>query len=137
LDNTIAAYRFDKGDGRLTPLQILSTLPADFFTGNTASEIALSPNGRFLYGSNRGHESIVAYEIDQTSGYLRIIGWYSTQGHGPRFFGILAASNLLLAANEQSNSIIRFRIHPENGALSQLGEVITSPTPVSIVFSKN
>jgi 6-phosphogluconolactonase (cycloisomerase 2 family) len=137
LDNTIASYRFDARDGRLIPQQILSTLPADFFTSNTASEIAISPDGRFLYGSNRGHDSIAIYEIDQTSGQLRALTWHSTQGHGPRFFSILAPSNLLLAANEQSDSIIRFRINPANGELSQLGEVIASPTPVSIVFSSN
>jgi 6-phosphogluconolactonase (cycloisomerase 2 family) len=137
LDNTIATYRFDTNDGRLTLQQILSTLPADHFTGNTAAEIALSPDGRFLYGSNRGHDSIVTYDIDQSNGLLHALNWQPTQGHGPRFFGIAAGSNLLLVANEQSDSIIRFRINPMTGALNPVGEILASPTPVSIVFSKN
>jgi len=132
LDSTIAAYRFDKETGSLGDIQTISTLPEDFQGLSTCADLQISPGGQFLYGSNRGHDSIVMYKIDQGTGRLSCIGHESTRGNTPRNFAIDPAGNLLLAANQDSDTIVTFRIDPKSGELHPTGHVTQVPTPVCV-----
>ena len=88
LDSTITTYRFERARGVLTPLQIVTTLPSDYTGNNTTAEVWVHPSGRFVYGSNRGHNSIAVFAIDADTGKLRPVGHQSVQGDWPRHFGI-------------------------------------------------
>ncbi|MBO0753074.1 MAG: lactonase family protein, partial [Bradyrhizobiaceae bacterium] len=87
LDSTIATYRFDAGTGALAALQVTPVLPTDFTGYSTTAEIAVSPDGRFVYGSNRGHDSVTIFAAD-ADGLLSVSGWQPSQGSGPRFIGL-------------------------------------------------
>lgn len=134
LDSTLAVYGYDSRDGALNQLQLLSTLPEDFSGRNTTAEVAVHPSGRFLYGSNRGHNSIVAYEIDPSSGRLRLIGWTPTGGEIPRYFGLDPTGSRLYACNQESDNIVAFRVDQATGALSPTGQRVETGSPVTIVF---
>jgi len=132
LDSTIGAYRYDSDKGKLAEIQTISTLPADFLGSSTCADVHVSRSGKFLYGSNRGHDSIVVYKIDQSTGRLSCIGHESTRGNTPRNFAIDPAGNFLLAANQDSDTIVTFRIDPQSGELLPTGHVTEVPTPVCV-----
>jgi 6-phosphogluconolactonase len=134
LDSTVTTYRFDAESGELSPLHIVPTLPSNFSGNNTGSEIAVAPSGGYVYGSNRGHDSIVAFAVDPASGLLNPISWESTHGGTPRFFAVDWASNLLYAANEATDTIIPFRIDGASGKLSFTGTVVENLSPACIAF---
>jgi 6-phosphogluconolactonase len=102
-------------------------------TSSTA-EIIVHPSGRFVYGSNRGHDSIVIFAVDPGSGELDLVGWEPTQGGFPRNFNIDPSGSLLLAANQNTNTIVSFYIHPQTGRLRPTKHITTTPTPVCIAF---
>lgn len=134
LDSTLAVYAYDSQNGGLARRQLLSTLPDGFTGTNTTAEIAVHGSGRFLYGSNRGHDSITAFTIDQTSGMLTPLGWTPTGGERPRYFGLDPSGTFLYACNESSHSIVAFRIDPATGALTATGHRVETGSPVTIVF---
>src|SRR5215813_8244924 len=117
LDSTITTFRFDPDRGQLTPLQVITTLPPTFTGDSTTSEIAVSPSGRFVYGSNRGHDSLAIFSIDE-SGVLSPVGWEPTQGKTPRFFAIEPSGTFLYAANQNSDTIVTFRVDQATGKLT-------------------
>jgi 6-phosphogluconolactonase (cycloisomerase 2 family) len=134
LDSTLAVYAYDSQSGGLTRQQLLSTLPESFTGNNTTAEIAVHRSGRFLYCSNRGHDSIAAFAIDQTNGSLSLLGWTPTGGERPRYFGLDPSGSFLYACNESSHTIVAFRVDPATGALSPTGHVVETGSPVTIVF---
>jgi 6-phosphogluconolactonase len=134
LDSTVTTYRWDGARGTLTPLQIVPTLPTSFTGNSTAAEIAVAPSGRFVYASNRGHDSIVIFGVDK-AGLLAPLGWEPTQGSTPRFFGLDPSGKFLYAANEQGDTIATFRVDAASGKLALTGQVIKVPSPVCIVFT--
>jgi 6-phosphogluconolactonase (cycloisomerase 2 family) len=134
-DSTIFAYHWDTGKGTLKPFQRVSTLPTDFVDDNMAAEIAILPSGRFLYASNRGHESIAIYAVDAASGRIEPVGWESVQGRKPRFFCLSPDGSRLYAANEDSHTIVEFRVDGETGKLTATGQVIETGSPTCIVFA--
>ena len=119
--------------GVLTEQQTISTLPEDFKGQNFPAEIAVHPSGKFLYGSNRGHNSIAIYAIDSASGSLKNIGFEPTHGKIPRNFAIDPSGKFLLAANQDSDTIAVFRIAPATGLLKFISQ-IDVPAPVCIKF---
>jgi 6-phosphogluconolactonase (cycloisomerase 2 family) len=134
LDSTVTAYRFDPASGALTPSQVVPAVP-DTFTGNSrAAEIAVSADGRFVYASNRGHDSIAIYAIDAASGRLASVGWTLTGGKTPRFFALGASDRLLFAANEDSDTVTVFKRYAAGGGLSATGETVRVGSPVCILF---
>jgi 6-phosphogluconolactonase len=135
LDSTVTTYGYDAARGILTPQQIVPTVPASFTGNNTGSEIAVMPSGRFVYGSNRGHDSIVAFAVDQASGWLTPVGWEPSQGKTPRFFALDPAGNFLYAANEASDTIVTFRVEAASGKLMPTGQIVKNASPVCIVFA--
>ncbi|MGJ7491470.1 lactonase family protein [Variovorax sp. ZT4R33] len=135
LDSTVTAYRFSPGTGALEPFQLLSALP-ETFTGNSrASEIQIDARGRFLYASNRGHESIAVFGIDASTGALKFIGADATGGKTPRFFTLSPDGRFMFALNEDSDSIVTLAVDPSTGALKPTGAKVSSGSPVCMVFS--
>lgn len=135
LDSTVTSYAYSIQTGRLTPRQILSTLP-ETFTGNSrASEIQVDGEGRFLYASNRGHDSIAVFRIDPASGLLSFAGADATQGKTPRFFTLTPNGRFLFVLNEDSDSIVAFAIDRASGRLAPTGFSVQSGSPVCMVFS--
>jgi 6-phosphogluconolactonase len=135
LDSTTATYRWDPERGTLTPIQVITTLPTDFTGYSTTAEIAVSPDGRFVYCSNRGHDSVAVYAANATDGLLTSIGWQPTQGRVPRFIGLDPGGHFLYAANEQGNTVVIFRVDATSGLLAPTGQVIKNASPVTIVFA--
>src|SRR5262249_50867696 len=134
LDSTLTAFAYDNAKGALTELQTISTLPPDFNGTNSCADIHVHPSGSFIYGSNRGHNSIVAYAIDRSSGKLSLIAHESTQGKWPRNFGVDPTGAFLLAANQQSDNVVTFRIDQQSGKLTATGQSTEIPSPVCLKF---
>ncbi len=134
LDSTITAYHFDPDNGALKPFQIVTTLPSSYTGNNTGAEIAVAPSGRFLYGSNRGHDSIAIFAIDPSTGVLTSVGWEPTQGKTPRFFGLDRSGTHLYAANQISDTVVIFRVNQMTGKLTPTSEVIKVASPCTIAF---
>ncbi len=132
LDSTISSLAFDAKQGTLKTIQTISTLPADFSGANTCADIHVSPNGKFLYGSNRGHDSIASYRIDENTGKLAFVEHVSTGGKTPRNFAIDPTGKFLLAANQNSDSIFVFRIDETSGKLGATSSAAQVPTPVCL-----
>jgi 6-phosphogluconolactonase len=134
LNSTITAFEYDASHGALKESQTVSTLPDNFTAPNTAAEIAIHPSGKFLYGSNRGHDSLVVYAVDENTGKLTLIEHQSSLGKTPRAFGIDPTGNFLLAANQASDNIVVFRIDSKTGRLKPTGQTLEIPTPVCVTF---
>jgi 6-phosphogluconolactonase len=133
LQSTVASYTWDAKAGTLQEASVASTLPAEFTAANTTAEVAVHPSGRFVYGSNRGHDSIAAFRVNRDRSLTRV-GIYSTNGREPRHFAIAPGGTLLLAANQKSDSIVVFRIDQDTGALSNTGVGVRVPSPVCVRF---
>lgn len=134
LGNTVTAFKYDAEHGRLQELQTVPTLPADFKGRSTTAEIEVHPSGQFLYGSNRGHDSIAVFAIDSTTGRLTAAGHQATQGKAPRNFAVDPTGRWLLAANQDSDSVVVFGIHPQTGRLTATGQTIEVGKPVCVKF---
>jgi 6-phosphogluconolactonase len=130
----MATYRFDPESGSLKPLQVITTLPTDFTGNSTAAEIAVSPDGRYVYGSNRGHDSVAIYAAN-AEGLLSPVGWQSTQGGGPRFIGLDPSGHFLNAANEQGDNVVTFKVDAGSGKLTPTGQNIKNGSPVTIIYA--
>jgi 6-phosphogluconolactonase len=135
--STVTALAYDAKNGSFTTLQTLGTLPKDFTAHNDTAEIVVHPSGKFLYASNRGHDSIAVFAIDAVKGTLTPAGDFSTKGKTPRNFALDPTGNFLLAANQESNNIVVFRIDRGTGALAPTGQVADVPAPVDIVFVRS
>jgi 6-phosphogluconolactonase len=134
LSSTISVFRYDSVRGALESVQDISTLPANFAGKSTAAEIQVHPSGRFLYGSNRGHDSIAIFAIDPDTGKLGSLGHEPTQGKTPRNFTLDPSGRYLLAANQDTNNVVVFRVDPESGLLKPAGVSVAIPAPVCVVM---
>ena len=132
LDSTITAFAYQSARGALRPVQTVPTLPGGFSGASTCAEVLVSPSGKYLYGSNRGHDSIVVFAIDGRTGRLRYVQHEPTRGKTPRNFTIDPTGAYLLAANQDSDTIQVFRIDPESGELTATGRVAEAPSPVCL-----
>jgi 6-phosphogluconolactonase len=133
---TVTAFRYNAGAGSLAQTQTISMLPAGYTGPKSAAEIAIHPNGKFLYASHRGDSTIAIFRIDPGSGALTAAGNISTQGKTPRNFAIDPTGAFLLAANQDSGSIVVFRIDQATGALTPTGDILNVASPVCIVFAR-
>ena len=134
LDSTVTSYHWNSRRGEFKPFQILTTVPSTYTGDNTGAEIAVAPSGKFVYASNRGHESIVTFCVNQASGMLKHVGWEPVQGVKPRFFGLGPDGGRLYAANEDSHTIVVFRINRKSGKLTPTGQIVQTGSPSCIVF---
>ena len=134
LQSTVSVFSYDAANGVLHPLQNISALPKEFSGENTAAEIAIHPNGRFLFASNRGHDSIAVFLIDKTKGTLQLIDNFSVKGRTPRSFVIDPTGSRLLVANQDTGNIVVFRINRSTGRLTATGQEVKVPAPVCLKF---
>ena len=134
-DSTMTALSYDAGKGSLTKIQSLSTLPAGYSGSNTGAEVQVAPSGKFVYGSNRGHDSIAVFSV-AGDGKLTLVGNQATMGQTPRHFQVEASGELLLVANQNSNNVVTFRVDAATGALTPTGKSasVSSPTYVGVVY---
>ena len=133
LQSTVTVFAND-AEGAYRTVQQISTLPKGFAGRNDAAEIAVHPNGKFLYASNRGHESIAIFAIDARNGTLTFVAHVLTGGKEPRNFAIDPSGQYLLAENQLSNNIVVFKIDPATGGLTPTGQVVEVPSPVDLAF---
>ncbi len=135
---TITAFAYNAERGALKEIQTVPTLPAgrEITPADSTAEVQVHPSGRFVYGSNRGHNSIAIYAVDPETGKLTPIGNESTQGKNPRNFGIDPTGTWLLAANQDSANVVVFRIDPATGKLSANGVKAEVPFPVCVKFTQ-
>jgi 6-phosphogluconolactonase len=134
LTSTITALTYDAAKGVLTPQKTISTLPKGFKGNNSTAEVQIHPNGKFLYGSNRGHNSIVAFRIDPTTAQQTYIAHEGTDIDTPRNFGIDPRGNFILVGNQAAGSIVVFRIDQETGKLTPTGIKAEIPMPICIRY---
>ncbi len=132
MGNTITAFEYDSHHGALRNIQTVSTLPEGFSGSNTTAEIAVHPSGRFVYGSNRGHDSIAIFTVDPSTGKLTPSGHQSTLGKTPRGFAIDPTGRYLVAGNQDSDTLVVFRIDPDTGQLTPTGQTVQVPAPVCV-----
>jgi 6-phosphogluconolactonase len=135
LQSTVTVCRYLAHQGTFEALQTISTLPDDFTGRNLGGEIMIAPSGRFVYASNRGHDSLVIYAVDPETGQLSVVGHESTQGAGPRAFIIDSSGTLLLVANQDTDTVVTFWIDQDSGTLQATGHVAAVPTPVCLLLA--
>jgi 6-phosphogluconolactonase len=136
IDSTVTVYAYDRAAGTLREVQTSSTLPADFKGRNSTAEIHADNAGKFLYVSNRGHDSIAVFAIDPAKGTLTAVEHVSTQGKTPRNFSLDPTGDYLFAANENSSTVVVFRVDRNSGRLRPTGQVLQVPSPSCIVFRR-
>lgn len=133
IGNTITAYDYEPTRGALTARQTVTTLPADFKGSNTTAEVRVHPNGKFVYGSNRGHDSIAVFSTD-ASGRLTPVEIVASGGKVPRNFELSPNGKWLVCAHQDSNNITVFRVDPDTGRLTRTEHTATVPMSVCVLF---
>jgi 6-phosphogluconolactonase len=134
MGSLVVAFRYDSSTGGLTEIQSASTLPDGFSGENNSAEIEVDPEGRFLYASNRGHDSVAVFSIDRQTGKLERIQIESTQGRTPRNFAIDPAGRHALVADQDSNRIVLFNRDVQTGKLAFAANTVDVPSPVCLLF---
>ncbi|WP_332698046.1 lactonase family protein [Halalkalibacter lacteus] len=135
LSSEVIALRYDSEAGTFNDIQYISSLPADYSEESIGGAIKISADGKYLYASNRGHDSIAVFSIDSDSGKLTLVDHTSTEGAFPRDFTIDPSGKFLLVANQNTSNIIQYAIDQETGKLTKTGVSISVPNPVCVVFS--
>jgi len=136
LNGTVVSFAFDPTDGSMVPLHSISTLAAGYKGKNSSAEVAVSPDGRFLYASNRGPDDIAVFEIVRPSRRLRLAGRQATGGRHPRHFAIDPSGRFLVVAHRDSNSVWVYRIDAATGLLSYASGPVSVPKPVCVRMRK-
>lgn len=133
LDSTVTSYRHNQESGALQPFQVVPALPQDFVGDSRAAALVMSPSGAHLFSSNRGHDSVTIYAVDQPTGKLTPIGNVPSQGKKPRFMTASPNGHFLFVANEDSDAIKTFAIG-RDGELALLDPQIQTGSPVCMIF---
>ncbi len=134
INSTVTSLAWDKEKGVLTPIQSQSTLPDGWSGENHVADIHVTPTGRYVYVSNRGHHSLAIFAVNEWTGTLFPNGHVSTGGAWPRGFGIDPTGHYLLAANQNSGTVLTFRLEPNSGQLEPTRQIALVPSPVCIKF---
>jgi 6-phosphogluconolactonase len=134
MKSTVTVFSWDATHGTLKEEQTITMLPEGFTGNSSAADIHVHPSGKFVYASNRGHDSIVIYAADPQTGKLTLVGHQSTEGKTPRNFGIDPSGSYLLAANQQSDSVVTFKIDKATGKLTPTGSTAHIAAPVCVRF---
>jgi len=134
IQSTITTFAYNAQAGTLQERQSISTLPEGFQGTSSAAEVLVHPQGKFLYASNRGHDSLVVFSIEPRTGTLTPVEWVATQGKTPGNFGIDPSGSWLLAANQGSDSLVEFRLDQKTGRLQSTGQSFSVGTPSCVKF---
>lgn len=132
LNSTMTALSYNSDKGTFSEVQTISTLPADFKGENSCAAVKVSADGKFLYGSNRGHNSIVVYRIDEDTGKLTLVQHQNSGGDWPRDFTLDLTGNVLLVAHQRSDNIVSFKVDKATGRLTPAGQEVAVPKPVCL-----
>lgn len=132
LDSTMTALAYDPAQGTLREIETVPTLPAGFTEWNACADVHVSPNGKFLYGSNRGHNSLVVYAIEEKTGRLRLVEHVMLPGKTPRSFALDPSGRTVLVAHQQSNTIVTYFADANTGRLTPTGQSVELPAPVCL-----
>ncbi len=135
LNSSLTVFSWDVKQGMLQSVQVLSTLPEGWQGTNYPAEIAVAPSGRFAYVSNRGHDSIAIFAVDETTGRLALIGHEPSQGSFPRHFSLDSTGRWMLVANQNGDNVVVFRVDPITGELAPAGYTVAVPMPVCVRFA--
>ncbi len=133
LNNSVTLFDYDKAKGSLTKQQTISTVPDNFEGKSYCADLKITPDGNFLYGTNRGHDSIAIFRIDKNNGHLSLIDIEASRGKGPQNLAILSGGKWLVCANMPGNSVVVFQIDQKTGKLTQTGKAIEMPMPSCIM----
>jgi 6-phosphogluconolactonase len=133
LHNSVTMFDYDSEPGTLTERETISTLPDGFDGTSHCADLKITPNGRFLYGTNRGHDSVAAYRIGD-AGRLTLLKIEPSLGKGPQNLAITPGGELLLCANMPGNNVVVFRIDPRTGDLTPIGRPVSMPGPSCIMI---
>ena len=125
---------YDARRGELSKVQTLSTLPPTFTGENSCAEIQVHPSGKYVYGSNRGHDSIAIFSAESKTGKLTLVGHEPTRGKTPRHFALDPRGMWLLVENQGSDNVVVFRVNAGTGKLTSTGQTIEVGAPVCVVF---
>ncbi len=134
LKNTVIVLKYDQAKGTFQEVQTVSTLPAGFDGKSYCAEVVVHPSGKFVYGSNRGHDSLAIFQVDPATGTLTPAGHVPTGGKNPRNFVVDPTGGWVLAENQDSDSIVVFKVDPKSGGLTRTGEPVSISKPVCIRF---
>jgi 6-phosphogluconolactonase len=134
MQSSVVSYSYDAARGELHELKTISTLPDKFAGNSDAAEIAVHPSGKFLYASNRGHDSIAVFSIDPVKGALTRVEFVPTKGKTPRNFAIDPTGSWLFVANQASDDVVVFRIDGKTGHLTPTGQVLSVASPACVKF---
>jgi 6-phosphogluconolactonase len=133
--STVTTFQHNADTGALTEIQTITTLPEDFDGKSTTAEVQVHPSGRFLYGSNRGHDSIAAFRINQDTGKLTPLGQTPSGGKTPRNFAIDPTGRYLIAAHQATDNVVVHKINQDTGTLEPTGQELKVSAPVCIKFA--
>jgi 6-phosphogluconolactonase len=134
-ESSLSSFSFDLKTGEVRPIQTLPIVPADFTGRSMPADIRIHPNGKYVYGSNRGHDSIGILRIDEDSGRMSPVDIVSTLGSGPRAFNFDPTGQFIFAANTGSNDVVTFAVDPESGIMAPTGAKAEVPRPVCVKFA--
>lgn len=137
LDSTITAFECDPDTGALAEIETVSTLPMGYDEESYCADVHIHPAGEWLYGSNRGHDSIAIFEIDEDTGRLDAVGHESTRGNWPRNFAVDPTGEYLYAENRRSDSVVTFEIDLDTGELTATVDRLELPEPLCMAFVKS
>ncbi len=135
MSSEVAAFQYDSAGCRFSHIQTVSALPPDFKAVSSGAAIHMSPDGEYLYTSNRGHDSLTVFKADPTSGMLKLVSHIPTQGSTPRDFAIDPSGRFLLAANQDSDTLVAYAINAESGVPEPSGSVTKIPNPTCVMFA--
>ena len=134
IDCTVSAFDYDAEHGTLTAVQTIPTMPVAVEPRHSTAEVVVHPSGKFLYGSNRGHDSLAVYSIDPAAGRLKLVEYEPTLGKTPRNFAVDPTGSYVLAENMGSDNIVVFKVDPETGALEPTGQTVKVPAACCVKF---
>ncbi|HZR20315.1 MAG TPA: lactonase family protein [Verrucomicrobiae bacterium] len=134
ISSTLTCCTYDSRRGLLNEVQTVSTLPGTYHGANTCAEVQIHPSGKYLYASNRGHDSIAVFKLDSKTGAASLIQNQSTQGKTPRHFSLGPAAGWLIAENQDSDNVVVFKVDGDNGTLAPTGQSLKIGAPVCAVF---
>jgi 6-phosphogluconolactonase len=134
LDSTVTVLAYDGDAGTLTELQVVPMLPADFTGHSTAADVHVTPDGRFVYASNRGHDSLAIYAVDPETGRLTVLGHQLTGGRPPRGFGVDPTGHWVVVANQDTSTVAVFALDDATGTLAPAGPPVEVPAPCCVAF---
>jgi 6-phosphogluconolactonase len=133
--SSLSCYRYDANTADINLVQTIPTIPADYAMNNSPADVHVHPNGTFVYSSNRGHNSIAIFRIDEATGRMTLVDIVSTQGSTPRGFNFEPGGRFLFAANQGTGSIVTFAVDGESGRLAPTGAKVDVPRPVCVQFA--